>query len=60
MDATAKEKTVTGNIYLDMLENFAASLIPLGFLFQQDCPSLHYPGDVLNRTFQGRGLGEGA
>ncbi|GFX72031.1 DUF4817 domain-containing protein [Trichonephila clavipes] len=30
------EKTVTGYVYLDMLENFSIPQIPSGFLFQQN------------------------
>ncbi|GFR12520.1 DUF4817 domain-containing protein [Trichonephila clavata] len=55
------EKTVTGHVYLDMLENFAVPQIPPGFLFQQDGVPLHYHGDVtafFNRTFQGSKIGE--
>ncbi|GFQ86607.1 DUF4817 domain-containing protein [Trichonephila clavata] len=57
------EKTVTGHVYLDMLENFAVPQIPPGFLFQQDDTPPHYHGDVtafLNKTFQGSKIGREA
>jgi len=48
------ESTVTGHSYLDMLENFAISQIPPGFIFQQDGAPPHFHRDVttfLDETF---------
>ncbi|GFQ89249.1 DUF4817 domain-containing protein [Trichonephila clavata] len=48
------EKTVTGHVYRDMLENCTVLQIPPGFLFQQDGAPPHHHGDVtafLNKTF---------
>ncbi|GFS53995.1 hypothetical protein TNCV_3762081 [Trichonephila clavipes] len=56
------DKTATGHVYLDMLENFAVLQVPPGFLFQKDGAVPHYHGDVtafLNRTFQESWIGRG-
>ncbi|GFY63167.1 hypothetical protein TNIN_347961, partial [Trichonephila inaurata madagascariensis] len=46
--------TVTGHVYLGMLENFADPQILPGFLFQKDGAPPHYHGDAsafLSRAF---------
>lgn len=56
------EQTVTGHIYLDMLQNFAVPQMPEQIIFQQDGAPAHYHNDVrdfLNEQFPGSWIGRG-
>jgi hypothetical protein len=52
-----KEATVTGALYLNMLQNYAITQIPQGYFFQQDGAPPHYANTVkafLDQQFPGK------
>lgn len=56
------ENTINGNVYLDMLQNYAIPQIPQGYVFQQDGAPPHYAlhvTDHLNECFPQRWIGRG-
>ena len=56
------ENTINGNVYLDMLQNYAIPQIPQGYVFQQDGAPPHFAlhvGDHLNECFPQQWIGRG-
>ncbi|KAJ4426761.1 hypothetical protein ANN_26560, partial [Periplaneta americana] len=56
------ENTISGNVYLDMLQNYVIPQIPQGYVFQQDGAPPHYAlhvTDHLNECFPQRWIGRG-
>jgi hypothetical protein len=55
-----EEATVTGALYLNMLQNYAVTRIPQGYFFQQDGAPPQYASTVkafLNQQFPGKWIG---
>ena len=56
------ENTINGNVYLDMVQNYAIPQIPQGYVFQQDGAPPHFALDVsdhLNECFPQQWIGRG-
>ena len=56
------EATVTGQVYLDILQNFVIDQLPPGSIFQQDGAPPHYhrqARDILNANFPDMWIGIG-